>query len=186
MEACKTGDLFRVVDNRHKLTAYDVYLAGHHGHIQLVVYFHLLGWNMDLVYKQACRYGYCDIVDYLLTQHAPIPYDILPYACESQDISLISSLLAAGAIVNLAMEHPLFIAVCKTEANIIHLLYIYGCDMNSVDEDGWNGLHYACHVNNIQSVKVLLDLGTNKYHQNSQGHRPINMTTNDDIIKLLT
>lgn len=185
MEACKSGDLSRVVSERHKLTGYDVYLAGHHGHIQLVVYFHLLGFNMDLVYKQACRYGYCDIVDYLLDHQVPIPYDILSYACESEDIGLIRRLLDSGVIVNLAMEHPLFIAVCKKEFNIIYLLYTYGCDMNSVDEDGWNGLHYACHVNNIQSVKVLLDLGTNKHQQNCQGHKPSDMTSREDIIQLL-
>jgi len=186
MEACTIGDLLRVVANRHKVTGYDIYLAGHYGYVQLVTYFHLLGWNMDLVYKQACRYSYCDIIDYLIAAHVPMPHDILSYACESENIELIRNLLDAGASVNLDMEHPLFISVCKKEVNIIYLLYMYGCDMNSIDEDGWNGLHYACRVNNIQFVKVLLDLGTNKYHQNYQGHLPVNMTSNENIINLLS
>jgi ankyrin repeat protein len=51
--------------------------------------------------------------------------------------------------------------------------------------NGWTALHWACKRNHCSVVQFLLQKGANKDIQTSKGEEPVDLTTSDDIIKLL-
>jgi hypothetical protein len=65
-------------------------------------------------------------------------------------------------------------------------LEVFAVDINCTNKvNGWTALHWACKRNHFSVVQFLLQKGANKDIQTSKGEEPVDLTTSDDIIKLL-
>ena len=58
-------------------------------------------------------------------------------------------------------------------------------DINNVDSFGDTPLHVAAQKNNIRMVKLLRSKGANQKIKNNKGLLPVDMTSQDEIKKLL-
>lgn len=77
------------------------------------------------------------------------------------------NLLNAGDYMGLT---PLMLAIINfNDVNLIRELIEAGAGVNYVDKKGNSALHYAVLNNNPDVVKVLINKGINKSHNNSEG-----------------
>lgn len=69
----------------------------------------------------------------------------------------------------------IFIFACKYNLiNIIKKLFKYNIDINYINKDNKNGLHYTCfYPNNYYIVKLLLENGANVNKQDDYGYTPL-------------
>lgn len=63
--------------------------------------------------------------------------------------------------------------------------YFYDSFDNNVTFQGFTALHYAVILNNIESVKVLMNFGADPFLKSVTGYRPIDLATNIEIFDLL-
>lgn len=65
-------------------------------------------------------------------------------------------------------------------------LEVFAVDINCANKvNGWTALHWACKRNHISVVEFLLQKGVNKEILTSKGEKAVDLTTSEDIIKLL-
>lgn len=80
---------------------------------------------------------------------------------------------------------PLHWSAYKGFDAISSVLLKLGCDPLSLDMYGNNAFHQACAGNHISSCKLFLGLGNEICYKNSRNHMAIDLTTNEEIIKLI-
>ena len=124
-------------------------------------------WN---ALHYSCYYGKKDIVAFLLSYN--------------NKNNLIHDL-----INSLTKEKytPLHIACYKRNSSIVKilLLYLKDIDINLVNENGETCLHIACKKNSMKIVSMLIASNANLFLKDKNHKKPIELTTNNNIRKLL-
>ena len=81
---------------------------------------------------------------------------------------------------------PLHLACMKGHINIIKiLLFLKDIDVNITSENEGTPLHIACEKNNMQIVSILVSFKANLKIRNSKNKLPIELTTDENIRKIL-
>ena len=81
---------------------------------------------------------------------------------------------------------PLHLACIKGHINIIKiLLFLKDIDVNIKSEIEGTPLHIACEKNNMQIVSILVSYKADLYIKNSKNKLPIELTTDENIKKIL-
>ena len=58
---------------------------------------------------------------------------------------------------------PMILAIdCEFSIDVLKELLELGCDVNECDLTGRNTLHYACDLENEETIKFLLDNGVDR------------------------
>ena len=84
---------------------------------------------------------------------------------------------------------PLLAACIKGSKNAVDLLLDLGANINAVDNEGNNCLHYAVEGNNINLLKKLLVRGADKTIRNKENQLPIDLAirkNNHEIVDILS
>ena len=124
-------------------------------------------WN---ALHYSCYYGNKDITAFLL-------------AYNNKDNSihdLINSLTKEN-------NTPLHIACYKSNASIVKilLLYLRDIEINLVNNNSETCLHIACKKNSMKIVSMLTASNSNIFLKDKNGKKPIELTTDNNIRKLL-
>ena len=124
-------------------------------------------WN---ALHYSCFYGNKDITAFLLT-----------YNNSNNSIyDLINSLTKEN-------YSPLHIACYKCNPTIVKVLLLYLRDIkiNNVDKNNETALHIACKKNSMKIVSMLIASNANLFLKNNNNKKPIDLTTDNNIKKLL-
>jgi ankyrin repeat protein len=88
---------------------------------------------------------------------------VLSGAVETEDLSMVGSILARGLVASLDATGPLPLAVAVLRANIsmIQLLLRHGVDVNAEPRAHWgrSALQQAVEIGNLEIIQFLLDRG---------------------------
>ena len=76
---------------------------------------------------------------------------------------------------------PLHCACFRGSKNAVDLLLDLGANINAVDFEGNNCLHYAVNSNNPSLVKKLLVRGADKSYVNKKGEKPLDLAINNNF-----
>ena len=76
---------------------------------------------------------------------------------------------------------PLHCACIKGSKRAVDLLLDLGANINAVDSEGNNCLHYAVNSNNPSLVKKLLVRGAEKSNVNLKGEKPLDLAINGNL-----
>ncbi|KAK3789082.1 hypothetical protein RRG08_063796 [Elysia crispata] len=77
-------------------------------------------------------------------------------------------------------------AACVGDLSLMARLLTQGASVNSKNAmNGWTPLHWACKRNHISIVRQLLQEGADKSIENNEGHTPGQLSSHEDIHKLL-
>ena len=124
-------------------------------------------------------------------------WNALHYSCYYGNKDITAFLLAFNNKINPIHElinsltkekyTPLHIACYKQNASIakILLLYLRDIDINLVNNNGEACLHIACKKNSIKIVSMLIASNANLFLKDKNGKKPIELTTDNNIKKLL-
>ena len=120
----------------------------------------------------ACHNGRTYIVKLLLDNNCDVLEnngfsDALHYACNGGFVDIVDLLLRNNCNINQCQprtnQSPLITACHRNKEAIAKLLLSYeACDVNIIDEDNCNALHYAC-INGQSDVELLLKRHWNVY-----------------------
>ena len=149
----------------------------------------------------ACYYGYGEIVKMLLNYGANLEArDSIDSAMAihiaasrgySDIIEIIMQSYSAKKIENLVdIEDdtgttPLMWASMNNQISVINTLLKYGADINGQDYDGWSALHFAAASQSYKAVEILLKNKANANLENVNNDKPIDLTSDTDIVELL-
>ena len=121
--------------------------------------FHSGSYYTPIVF--ACRNGHTDIVKLLLDNNCDVLDNdgfspALHYACEGGVVDIVDFLLRNNCNINqcqpLTNQSPLIVACSENRNAVVKLLLSYeACDVNIIDNDNCNALHYACRWGQTQS-----------------------------------
>ena len=75
--------------------------------------------------------------------------------------------------------------LARKRPHLIDKYILKGYNPNFRNELGYCAIHYACHKNNVEAVKVLLKHGANCNVRNKKGNTPLHYTNSLEIILLL-
>ena len=114
----------------------------------------------------------------------------LHYACKYAKKKIVEVLLYNGAnpnIENKDKNTPLHLAVQHDKVKIPILLLLTGAYAYKDAENKYKftPLHYAASKGNIAAVEILLAIGADKNVINHAGKKPVDLTTDDAIRRLL-
>ncbi len=70
-------------------------------------------------------------------------------------------------------------------ADLVKYLLEQGADINLPETEGWTALHFAAIADQLKVCKVLIDKGANVESPNLEGLKPIQLTDNVKIKKLI-
>ena len=115
---------------------------------------------------QAVINGHTDIVKLLLDNSCDVLDDngfslALHSACEGGFVDIVDLLLRNNCNINQCQprtnQSPLITACHRNKEAVAKLLLSYeACDVNIIDEDNCNALHYACRNGQSDVVELLL------------------------------
>lgn len=121
------------------------------------------GWN---ALHYSCFYGREEITESLIALFNP-------------SAELINGLTKDGYT-------PLHLACIKGHINIVRiLLFLKEIDVNILQEKDGTPLHIACKKNDMQIVSILVSFKANLNLKNSDNKLPIDLTTDDNIKKII-
>ena len=124
-------------------------------------------------------------------------WNALHYSCYYGNTDITSFLLRFNNISNPIHElinsltkekyTPLHVACYKQNAEIVKilLLYLRDIDINLIDNNGETCLHIACKKNSIKIVSMLIASNANLFLKDKNDKKPIELTTDNNIKKLL-
>ena len=114
----------------------------------------------------ACLKGHTDIVKLLLDNNCDVIDNngfspALHSACEGGSVDIVDLLLRNKCNINQCQprtnESPLIVACDRNKEAVVKLLLSYeACDVNIIDCDNCNALHYACKNGQADIVELLL------------------------------
>lgn len=113
------------------------------------------------------------------------------FASQNGHLPNVEELLLNGANVN-ATDHGGVTSLHVTAQNghtavLLKLLSVKGINLHAVhNSSGFTALHFAAFNNNIEEVKLLLRHGANPTLATKAGSKPMALTNNEEIKKLLT
>lgn len=150
----------------------------------------------------ACYYGYNEIVETLLNYGANLEardnidsamaIHIAASRGYSDIIETIMQSYAAKKIDNLVdIEDdtgttPLMWASMNNQIAAINILLKYGANINAQDYDGWSALHFASASQSYKAVEILLKNNANANLENVNDDKAVDLTTDTDIVELLS
>ena len=121
------------------------------------------GWN---ALHYSCFYGREEMTETLIKLFNP-------------SVELINGLTNDGYT-------PLHLACIKGHINIVRiLLFLKEIDVNIIQEKDGTPLHIACKKNDMQIVSILVSFKADLYIKNSKDKLPIDLTTDENIKKIL-
>lgn len=88
--------------------------------------------------------------------------------------SLIASTMLVGVLHAAAPEIPLLDAIRKTDRAAVRTL-LKQTDVNSTEADGTTALHWATHLDDLETVQLLLQAGANVAARNRFGSTPLGL-----------
>ena len=161
--------------------------------------FLLLIKNNQLVEFQKMLNSNPSLADFKLVKNTKNDWNALHYSCfygRSQITSEIISLYSKNKnfILNELLNSltkesytPLYIACYKGEIQTIKILLYYTkfLDINISDLDLNTPLHIACKNNYLKVVSMLIASNADLFAKNSDNKKPIDLTTNNNIKKIL-
>jgi ankyrin repeat protein len=103
-------------------------------------------------------------------------------------VEIARMLIDAGADVNVQDEWgktSLHWAASRGKVEIAQMLIDAGADLNLQTNGGWTPLHMAAWHRRLEIVRMLIDAGARKDIPNKNGHLPYDLTTNEELKKLL-
>ncbi|KAG5898104.1 hypothetical protein JTB14_027461 [Gonioctena quinquepunctata] len=117
----------------------------------------------------------------------------LVQAIEVGDVQMLQLLIALGSSVNRALLYnkrtPLMIAVYEGQLQIASILIDKGANVDAVDINGLNILHYAVDTDRIESVKFCLSIMKDSNCKDNNGWtaliRAAILNSSEKIISLL-
>ena len=124
-------------------------------------------------------------------------WNALHYSCYYENKDITAFLLSFNNINNpihelinsLTKENytPLHIACYKANEDIVKilLLYLRDIDINIVDDNNETCLHIACKKNSMKIVSMLIASNANLFLKDKNNKKPIELTTDNNIKKLL-
>ena len=149
----------------------------------------------------ACYYGYNEIVETLLNYGANLEakddidsamaIHIAASKGHSDIIEIIMQSYSAKKINNLVdIEDdtgttPLMWASMNNQISAINTLLKYGADINGQDYDGWSALHFAAASQSYKAVEILLKNNANANLENVNDDKPVDLSSDTDIVELL-
>jgi uncharacterized protein len=101
---------------------------------------------------------------------------------------LVRLLLKHGAKVNAADEEgntPLILAARGADAEVLQVLIDNGALINAQNKEGQTALMNAANEDDLETVKILILAGADVNLKNKQGETAWDLTTDDEVEKLL-
>ncbi|WP_195909817.1 ankyrin repeat domain-containing protein [Bacteroidetes bacterium endosymbiont of Geopemphigus sp.] len=115
----------------------------------------------------------------------------LHLAAETGIVEPVMALIEKGAEVNAEDKYdytPLHWAARKGQAKVIEALTAAKAQINAKGKDGYTSLHLAAAaINNYKgAIKALIKAGADKKTTNKYGKKPFDITSDEELKKLLT
>jgi uncharacterized protein len=107
---------------------------------------------------------------------------------EDASPELVNLLIKHGAKVNLIdndKNNALILASRAVKAEVLQILIGYTTNLNAQNSDGRTALMEAADADNLENVRVLLQSGADVNLKNKDGESAIDLTTDEEIEKLL-
>ena len=146
----------------------------------------------------ACRKGHTDIVKLLLDNNCDVLdnnefSDALDFACEGSFVDIVDLLLRNNCNINqckpVTSQSPLIVACHRNKEAVVKLLLSYeACDVNIIDNNNCNALHYACRSGQSDVVELLLKHHCNVNLKDKEMKTPLFVACEEvhvDIVKML-
>ncbi len=116
--------------------------------------------------------------------------DLICFAIDQCDRELLEYLIKNGADVNSKCDGDdaiTYVTYCFEEGvEMTKIMLANGADMNGADQDEEAYLSYAIGYDNIELVKYLIEIGSDRNHRDSNlGCLPIHSCQSVDMLKLL-
>ena len=103
-------------------------------------------------------------------------------------LEITRMLLDAGADVNIqdnVGRTALHVSVRHNHPEIARMLIDAGADVNIQNNNGWTALHWCAYKNHPEIARMLIDAGADKTIPNNDGELPYELTTSQELKKLL-
>jgi ankyrin repeat protein len=103
-------------------------------------------------------------------------------------LEIARMLIDAGADVNVQDDRgmtPPHWAARYGRVEIVRMLIDAGANLNVKDNDGWTPLHWAAIHGEVEIARMLIGAGARKDIANNKGLYPYDLTTNEELKKLL-
>lgn len=113
----------------------------------------------------ACRYGYVDIINYLLINNANI-----------------------NSVSNSAHQYPLHEAVSSGNEDALKILLDFGANINIENSYGWTALHFAASRGYLNIVQIIINAEGDVNYLDRDGRSPLFFASQGhkvEIVKIL-
>lgn len=177
--ACVQGNKNYIINHLDNLNSDYIETIGEYGHLDIIIFLHKRGYNMEHGLIGACRGSELTIVKYLLSVNTHIDEDIIYYICQGGSTQILEEIEKAGGKIP---PSSFLTAVEKDSINIARIFYNRRFNINYRDNLNrcFNALHYACLNENVQMVRFLLDIGV-EVVKDSDGKLPYEYTNIQEI-----
>lgn len=101
---------------------------------------------------------------------------------------LVELLVRFGAKVNAIDKHgntPLILAAGAADDKVLNALLIAGAEVNAANKEGQTALMEAAENDDLASVRLLLEHGAQVNAKNKDGDTAWDLTTDDEVEKLI-
>jgi len=141
----------------------------------------------------ATQYNHNDVVELLILNKAKfnlkdeLGYNALCYAVAYGYTDIAETLLYYGASTKLKCNNsdPMMIAAYYGDTLMIKLLFKYGADINSKDDEGFTPLMIAAQNNFFDAVVTLVNLGANINDLNNKSHSALTIATINNYSRIV-
>ena len=107
---------------------------------------------------------------------------------EDASIELVNVLIKYGAKINLTDKDgntALILASRTVKPEVLRLLVNHSANLNAQNGEGRTALMEAADADNLENVRALLEAGANVNLRDKNGETALNLTTDEEIEKLL-